>query len=310
RIATARGSSAAEKPLRTRAKLYSGRMPMPRVASVVISCCCAANASAVQRRSSAVETIPPARATRCASEGAFSTTIARCPSATGGSAPPTRPRQELCSSGALLPGEPVAASSEAAAATATSASRPTLEGLGVGIERKVLRMGDGVRVPRGRRDHRRVVAAEGKRRERRAGERGAQLRVGGDAADDGDAVGAGALDPVDERAHDRPLVGGGEVGAAALELVRRQVADGVEERRLDAGEREIEAVDARDREVVGLGVALAREPVDRGAARVAEPEQPRALVERLAGGVVERRPEDAEAAVILHVEQQRVAAAR
>jgi dihydroorotate dehydrogenase (fumarate) len=35
-------------------------------------------------------------------------------------------------------------------------------------------------------------------------------------------------------------------------------------------------------------IALLREPVDLRAARVAEPEQPRALVERLAGRVVER----------------------
>ena len=60
-----------------------------------------------------------------------------------------------------------------------------------------------------------------------------------------------------------------------------------------------------------LRVALAREPVDRGAARVAEAEQARALVERLAGGVVERRAERRRnAAVVPHVEQQRVAAAR
>ena len=43
---------------------------------------------------------------------------------------------------------------------------------------------------------------------------------------------------------------------------------------------------------------------------IAEPEQPRALVERLAGRVVERRPEHAVAAALLHVEQHRVAAAR
>ena len=48
---------------------------------------------------------------------------------------------------------------------------------------------------------------------------------------------------------------------------------------------------ARDREVVGRRVAVAREPVELAAARVAEPEQPRALVEGLAGGVVERRAE-------------------
>ena len=52
------------------------------------------------------------------------------------------------------------------------------------------------------------------------------------------------------------------------------------------------------------------ERVDLLAAGVAEPEQARALVERLAGGVVERRPEHAVAAPVLHVEQHRVPAAR
>ena len=62
--------------------------------------------------------------------------------------------------------------------------------------------------------------------------------------------------------------------------------------------------------VVRLGVAVPRQPVDRRAARIAEPEQARALVERLAGRVVERRPHDLEAAVIPNVEEQRVPAAR
>ena len=62
--------------------------------------------------------------------------------------------------------------------------------------------------------------------------------------------------------------------------------------------------------VVRLGVALRRQPVDRRSARIAEPEQPRALVERLAGRVVERRAHDVEPAVIPDVEEQRVPAAR
>ena len=96
-------------------------------------------------------------------------------------------------------------------------------------------------------------------------------------------------------ADDRPLVRGGEVGAPPLELLVAEVANLVQQRRLEAREREVEARHARDREVERLGVALLREAVDRGAARVAEPEQPRALVERLAGRVVERRAEDVEA---------------
>jgi hypothetical protein len=61
---------------------------------------------------------------------------------------------------------------------------------------------------------------------------------------------------------------------------------------------------------MGRRVALLREPVDRGAARVAEPEQPGALVEGLAGGVVERRPEELGGAPPPDGEELRVPAAR
>ena len=61
---------------------------------------------------------------------------------------------------------------------------------------------------------------------------------------------------------------------------------------------------------MGLGVALAREPVDRGPARIAEAEEARALVERLARRVVERRAEDGERAALPDLEQHRVTAAR
>ena len=145
------------------------------------------------------------------------------------------------------------------------------------------------------------------------GQRGAQLGVRGDAADDRDALAgcSAASEPLDERAHDRALVARGEIGAPRVELVRREVAHGVEQRRLEPGEREVEPGHARDREGERLRVALAREPVDLGAARVAEAEQPRALVERLAGRVVERRPEHASyRRAVADVEQQRVPAAR
>ena len=66
----------------------------------------------------------------------------------------------------------------------------------------------------------------------------------------------------------------------------------------------------RDRERERLRISLAREAVERRAARVAEPEQPGALVEGLARGVVERRADHAVARAARHVEQQRVPAAR
>src|SRR5438046_1744572 len=94
-----------------------------------------------------------------------------------------------------------------------------------------------------------------------------------------------------------------------LELVLGEVADGVEQGRLQAREREIEPGHARDREIERGGVPLAGEPVDRRAARVAEAEEPRALVESLAGGVVESRAEYPEAARLGDVDQQGMAAA-
>src|SRR5437870_5295537 len=60
----------------------------------------------------------------------------------------------------------------------------------------------------------------------------------------------------DERAHERALVRGGEVGAAALQLLRAQLAGDVEERRLEAGEREVEPGHARDRKVEGRRISL------------------------------------------------------
>src|SRR5207244_4807807 len=99
--------------------------------------------------------------------------------------------------------------------------------------------------------------------------------------DDGDPLCAGLLgrllDAADERPDDRALIGGGQVGASPLELVRAELPRCVQERRLQPGEREVEARDARDREVVRGGVAFLREQVDLPAAGVAEPEQARAL---------------------------------
>ena len=64
----------------------------------------------------------------------------------------------------------------------------------------------------------------------------------------------------------------------------------------------------RPREPDRLGIALAREPIDRGTARVAEPEEAGDLVERLARRVVDRLAEHAVAPVAVHRDEQRVAA--
>ena len=58
------------------------------------------------------------------------------------------------------------------------------------------------------------------------------------------------------------------------------------------------------------GSPCAGERVDLGPARVGQAEQPGTLVERLAGGVVERRAESLEGAALAHREEKRVPAAR
>ena len=59
-----------------------------------------------------------------------------------------------------------------------------------------------------------------------------------------------------------------------------------------------------------MRVAVSSQPLERGAARIAEAEQPRALVECLAGGVVERLADDLiSGALIGHAREQRVPAA-
>jgi hypothetical protein len=88
-----------------------------------------------------------------------------------------------------------------------------------------------------------------------------------------------------------------------------EVAHLVEKRRLQPGEREVEAGHARHGESVGLRVASVCQAVEGGAARVAEAEQSRALVESLTRRVVEGRADRSVARVILDVEKDRMAAA-
>jgi hypothetical protein len=100
-----------------------------------------------------------------------------------------------------------------------------------------------------------------------------------------------------------------QVGLPQFRLLFAEVADGVEERGLEPGEREVEPRYARHRERECVWIAIAREAVDLGTARVVQAEQASALVERLAGGVVERRPESRGAAALRDFQQQRVPAA-
>ena len=88
-------------------------------------------------------------------------------------------------------------------------------------------------------------------------------------------------------------------------------ADGVQDRRLQPAEAEVESLlvqegarEAERRGIAGGGLALDRRPAGE-----AQPEQGGHLVERLAGGVVERAAEDAEVERRGAVEQDRVPAA-
>src|ERR687888_2043680 len=185
---------------------------------------CEASAAAVQLRSCFSVASPPARATRSESDGLRSTTIIRWPSATRGRGPPASPTQLAADCGTFARAPPDTATS---AAAATRAARASAGRLRVRIERKILRVLEGLDEAGGRGDHRCVVGAEWERSERRAGDRRPQLGVRGDAADDGDLVGAcrgrRLQRPADERPDDRALVARGKVGAAPLQLVGREV---------------------------------------------------------------------------------------
>ena len=259
-----------------------------------MNCPCAASAAAVQRRSSASLASPPARGDPVgereraehdehALPGRDRRARAADEPAPAGSAP-TRgargaapPPPAGTSTTRVPPRRRAAAAVVRAHATAYASSRSGSAAAST--------------IARGGGDHRRIVGAERERRGRRLRQRSAQLGVRGDAADDRDLLGAelrgGLARPLDERADDRALVRGGEVGAPLLELVGGQVAHGVEERGLHAGEGEVEPGHLRDREVVRVRVALAwragrsrRRPGSRGRAAARPCRTPRRLRRR------------------------------
>ena len=104
-------------------------------------------------------------------------------------------------------------------------------------------------------------------------------------------LGQCTLDADRQRLDDRALIGGGQIGPPAVGLLP-EIAHLVEQGGLQPREREVEAGQPSSGwELERVRVAVASQPLERGAARIAEAEQPRALVERLAGGVVERLAE-------------------
>src|SRR3989449_6015137 len=88
----------------------------------------------------------------------------------------------------------------------------------------------------------------------------------------------------------RVLEGTGEMRPVAVQIVARP--HGAQHRSLQTRERELVAlVPHRARKREATGIALAREPLDRGAARIAQAEQRGHLVERLPGGIIAGRAE-------------------
>ena len=228
---------------------------MPRKASRAIARCWASRAAAVQTRIWISLARPPAARTRSASDGARRTTIQRPPSSGSGRLPrrPCQPSAPVGSSGVAPLAPPTASSPpQRSAASASSAAVGRSDRRGrVRIEGKVVGRCEGSCESGGRRDHRGVVGAEREGREAGVGQRGPKLRVRRHAADDRQprvasrALGSG-LEAADERPHDRALVGRREIRAPRLELPLAEVADGVEQRRLEAREREVEPGNAGD----------------------------------------------------------------
>ncbi len=172
-------------------------------------------------------------------------------------------------------------------------------------------------MPAGARDHRGVVGVESWTRDRDSRETvealggpGRQCPAACDAtAEDGSGVAGGthrALEFGHEHVEHRVLKPTREVRAVALQIIRG--AHGMQDRRLQSGERELESVrDHGSREVEARRISFAREFLDRGPAGIPEPQQRRHLIEGLARGVIARLPQQPVAAPGGHVEQQGVA---
>ena len=117
----------------------------------------------------------------------------------------------------------------------------------------------------------------------------------------------GGLEASDERADDRVLVGRSEICAPRIDVRFAELADGVEQRRLEARERVEPGTRATETERLGVALARAgrsrRRPDSRARAGAHPCRTPRPRV-------VERRAEDLERCPVADREQERVAPAR
>src|SRR5207237_6690470 len=106
-----------------------------------------------------------------------------------------------------------------------------------------------------------------------------------------------------ERFHDRLLEGGRQVRTVLLGQRFAEVAEPVEQRRLEAAEAVFEAGQGRLRQLLPPRIAPPREAVEGRSARETQAEHPRRLVESLAGRVVAGPADDLETTVAWHPHQ-------
>jgi hypothetical protein len=116
----------------------------------------------------------------------------------------------------------------------------------------------------------------------------------------------GSVELLEQGFDDRPLERGGKVGAVLLRDRVAQVTQAVQQRGLEAAEAVLQAGQRRFGQRLPVGVALAGEAVEGGAAGEAEAEHARRLVEGLAGRVVAGAADDLEASVLRHPDHVRV----
>ena len=144
----------------------------------------------------------------------------------------------------------------------------------------------------------------------------AEERVGAHATGDGHlahmVVQRRTLGFLEQEADDGLLYAGAEVGFVLLNEVGvflQLVAQEIEERSLDAAERVVIALDVGCGEVERVGVSLFGEPVDDGAARVAEVHNLGRLVDGLAGSIVDSGAETLDVEVVFQQQYLRVSSA-
>src|SRR4051812_30267399 len=252
-------------------------------------CFCFASSSASDGRRRATSTRALVPATTCGLRSS------------SGNGPPTSARSaRFCASVNGLRSWSPAPIRIASCATATATSGSALlDKTGGGVERQVFGVRQRFEEAGGAGDHRRVVRAQVKSGDPHppaqlvAARRDpfAQRLISGDAAAEGEALDALLGDRLAraprQRVDDGLLVGGGQIGKPLACCRLAQVAHLVEKRGLEPAEAQVVIPRVGARELDGRSLAALGGRLDQWAAWIAETQNPRALVERLAGSVVQ-----------------------